>query len=117
MIFSKTRITKALIRLRGCAGLTAALLFANLRRQVFLCHGPFDFIKPNQSKVYQVFTFHLRPIWAGRKKKKAMESCLLNEFDCLIIYLLGLVIQLIMTCKTYSHGRPLLVRYSYIIGH
>ena len=34
-------ITKALIRLRGCAGWSAPLLFANLRRQVFSRGGPF----------------------------------------------------------------------------
>ena len=36
----KTQITKALIRLRGCAGWFAPVLFANPRRQVFLCRGP-----------------------------------------------------------------------------
>ena len=35
MILSKKRITTVLIRLRGCAGWSAVLLFANLRRQVF----------------------------------------------------------------------------------
>ena len=35
MVLSKKRITKVLIRLRGCAGWSAPLLFANLRRQVF----------------------------------------------------------------------------------
>ena len=40
MIHSKTRILKALISLRGCAGWTAPLLFANLRRQVFSRRGP-----------------------------------------------------------------------------
>ena len=35
MILSNKRITKALIRLRGCAGWSAPLLFANPRRQVF----------------------------------------------------------------------------------
>ena len=41
MKFSKKRITKALIRLRGCAGWSATVLFANLRRQVFSRRGPF----------------------------------------------------------------------------
>ena len=40
IILSKKRITKALIRLRGCAGLSAPLLFANHRRQVFSHRGP-----------------------------------------------------------------------------
>ena len=35
MILYKRRITKALIRLRGCAGWTVPLLFANPERQVF----------------------------------------------------------------------------------
>ena len=39
MILSNKRITKALIRLRGCAGWSASLLFTNSRRQGFLrCH-------------------------------------------------------------------------------
>ena len=36
----KTRITKVLIRLRGCAGWSAPVLFANPRRQVFSRQGP-----------------------------------------------------------------------------
>ena len=42
VILSKKRKTKALIRLRGCAGWSAPLLFATLRRQVFPRRGPFD---------------------------------------------------------------------------
>ena len=34
MVLSKKRITKALIRLRGCAGWSAPVLFAKPRRQV-----------------------------------------------------------------------------------
>ena len=43
MVLYKTRITKALIRLRGCAGWSAPVLFANSRRQVFSRRrrGPF----------------------------------------------------------------------------
>ena len=41
MVLFKKRITKALIRLRGCAGWSAPVLFTNLRRQVFSCQGPF----------------------------------------------------------------------------
>ena len=40
MVLSKQWITKALIRLRGCAVWSAPLLFANLRRQVFSRRGP-----------------------------------------------------------------------------
>ena len=35
MVLFKTRIIKALIRLRGCAGWSAPVLFANPRRQIF----------------------------------------------------------------------------------
>ena len=43
MILSAKRITKALIRLRGCAGCSAPVLFANPRRQVFSRRGPIIF--------------------------------------------------------------------------
>ena len=42
MILYNKRITKALIRLRSCAGWSAPLWFANLRRQVFTQRGPFN---------------------------------------------------------------------------
>ena len=41
MQLSKKRITKALIRLRGCAGWSVPVLFANPRRQVFSRRGPY----------------------------------------------------------------------------
>ena len=44
MILSKKRKTKALIRLRGCTGWSALLLFATLRRQVFSRRGPNAFL-------------------------------------------------------------------------
>ena len=40
MILHGKRITKALISLRGCAGWSAPVLFANPRRQVFSRQGP-----------------------------------------------------------------------------
>ena len=40
MVLSKKRITKALTSLRGCAGWSAHLLFANPKRQVFSRRGP-----------------------------------------------------------------------------
>ena len=39
MILSEKRIKKALIRLRGCAGLSTPVLFANPRRQVLSRRG------------------------------------------------------------------------------
>ena len=41
MILPNKRITKALIRLRVCAGWSAPVLFANLQRQVFSRRGPY----------------------------------------------------------------------------
>ena len=40
MVLSKKRITKAMIRLHGCTGWSAPVLFANPRRQVFSRLGP-----------------------------------------------------------------------------
>ena len=40
MIHSNKRITKMLIRLRGCAGWSAPLLFVNHQRQAFSLPGP-----------------------------------------------------------------------------
>ena len=42
MILLDKRITKALISLHGCAGLSASLLFAKNRRQGFPRRGPND---------------------------------------------------------------------------
>ena len=42
MVLSKKRITKALIRLRGCAGWSAPVLFANPRNQAFSRRGPYS---------------------------------------------------------------------------
>ena len=46
MLLFKKRTIKALIRLRGCAGWSAPVLFANSRRQVFSRRGPY----PNAGK-------------------------------------------------------------------
>ena len=40
MLVSNKPITEVLIRLRGCAGWSAPVLFANLGRQVFSRRGP-----------------------------------------------------------------------------
>ena len=41
MVLSKMRITKALIRLQGCAGLSLPVLFVNPQRKVFSRQGPY----------------------------------------------------------------------------
>ena len=45
MLYNK-RLTKALIRLRGCAGWSVPLLFANPRRQGFSRRGPINVNQP-----------------------------------------------------------------------
>ena len=45
MILCNKGITKKLIRLRGCAGWSAPLLFAHHRRQVLSRRGPIDTIQ------------------------------------------------------------------------
>ena len=58
MILAKIRITKALIRLRGCAGWSAPVLFANPRRQVFLRRGPFTTKMILNVLQCELFAFH-----------------------------------------------------------
>ena len=41
IVLYKKQITKALIRLRGCAGWSVPVLFTNPRRQVFSRRGPY----------------------------------------------------------------------------
>ena len=52
VILSKKRKTKALIRLRGCAGWSAPVFFANHRRQVFSRRGP-NMTGPSLQKLQQ----------------------------------------------------------------
>ena len=50
MILSKKKITKVLIRLRGCAGWSVPVLFASSSRQVFSHRGPI--IRPQYLAAY-----------------------------------------------------------------
>ena len=64
MVLYKTRITKVLIRLRGCAGWSAPVLFANPRIQVFSRRGPnlvdsFDHIPSAYQHYLSYFLKHL----------------------------------------------------------
>ena len=67
MVLSKTQITEALIRLHGSAGWSAPVLFANLRRQVFLRRG-------------QIF------LWAGswdfgsKSRPPDLKECVLKTY-------------------------------------
>ena len=59
MILSTKRITKVLIRLRGCAGWSAPVLFANPRRQVFLRSGPYVLRLESLKKCSLHIVFHI----------------------------------------------------------
>ena len=59
MILSKKWKTKALIRLRGCAGWSAPVLFANPRRQVFSRRGRFDVTVDTVLKWFFFFNFRI----------------------------------------------------------
>ena len=60
MILYNKRITKALIRLRGCAGWSAPLLFANHGRQVFSRRGPFSKVAYVLCFDSSIFTWHTK---------------------------------------------------------
>ena len=59
MILCNKRITKALSRLRGRAGWSAPLLFANPRRQVFSCRGPYECLISIQSSGIKIISLKL----------------------------------------------------------
>ena len=71
MIFSNKRITKALIRLRRCAGWSAPLLFANLQRQVFSCRGPIGINQCQSSCMIHNFVYTVKPDLSGHSKRRA----------------------------------------------
>ena len=73
IILSKKRITKALIRLRGCAGWSAPVLFANHRKQVFSCQGPFyEWIFCKSDKIMLVLLEVLVKVKHNKKRKPHM---------------------------------------------
>ena len=79
MILSKRRITKALISLRGCAGWSAPMLFANPRRQVG--RGPFyvklyPCLKQQFLQMVSIYNFEN----TGRKLKPDNLICCINVF-------------------------------------
>ena len=65
MILSKKRITKALIRLHGCAGWSATVLFTTPHRQVFLRQCPFMFFNVNIVGICTILYKALVPILVG----------------------------------------------------
>ena len=69
MIHFKKRITKALIRLCGCAGWSAPLLFANPGRQVFSRQGPYK-----KSRVCDRVATVREKSWNMKKKFQVMQK-------------------------------------------
>ena len=86
MLLSKKRITKALIRLRGCAGWSAPLLFANHRRQVFSRRGPY------YSAWYVRYTFNNKKI-KNRHAKIVLQSGGYLEFTMAFFIFIQILIE------------------------
>ena len=78
MILSKKRITKALIRLRGCAGWSAPVLFANSRRQVISRQGQYN-VRYSRNKPYNqsilTLTFASKAIPGNQKLLRHQTVC------------------------------------------
>ena len=94
MILSKKRITKALISLRGCAGWSAPVLFANPQRQVFSRRGPNHIDSQNSSPLraacingniamVKFFLEHGADITVVHSNKCTclMEACRFRQYD------------------------------------
>ena len=57
-----------LIRLRGGAGWSAPLLFANQQRQVFLRQGPNVYLIVSEEKTTTRFIYTVKPVLSGHLK-------------------------------------------------
>ena len=68
MIFSKKRITKALIRLRGCAGWSASVLLKKPQKKIFSLCCP-----SNNSTLHPTF-FHNSPLSLVNRVEKNVEK-------------------------------------------
>ena len=80
MILSNKGIIKALIRLRGCAGWSAPLLFANPQRQVFSQRGPYKM----DWKAKSIATFY-----SGMRKFRIDQDFLIGHWH--MIYTMPVV--------------------------
>ena len=83
IILSKKRITKALIRLRGCAGWSAPVLFANSRRQVFSRRGPFN----GEIELTVCLLVSPQTVWAKIRPNKTTCLNWTKLFDILMVFL------------------------------
>ena len=74
MILSNKRITKALIRLRGCAGWSAPLLLATHRRQVFSRRGLYQSSGFSSCSVVQTLFTLLKQLLTSEYGQKMLLS-------------------------------------------
>ena len=56
MVLFKKGMTKALISLLGCAAWSGPLVFANPRRQVFMCRGPYATVSEQIGGEYYLYS-------------------------------------------------------------
>ena len=85
---SDKRITKALIRLCGCAGWSAPLLFENHRRQVVSRRGPFITAADATVSVFKLFFNHFYLLGLSKKEKIWINLLLTNQSGPEVIKLL-----------------------------
>ena len=78
MVLFKKRIAEALIRLRGCAGWSAPLLFANSRRQVFSRRGPLGLHYKKENGI--VLPRHFRKAYHSSVKMSTQLFVPINMF-------------------------------------
>ena len=88
MVLSKKWITNALIRLHGCAGWSAPVLFATPRRQVFSRRGPYNVAPLKRVLHFQHLLdqyYHIRKHWLSvdsRSRLYLANHALIVRRDC-----------------------------------
>ena len=115
MMLSKKRNTRALIRLRGCAGWSAPLLFATTRRQVFSRRGPFiveqftyiSFTCARQIKITRPLDLHYiaQPLYLHYNHYASLARLLglyYNQCVSIRLFVLGQQVKMLITgCAHY----------------
>ena len=97
MVLYNTQITKALIRLRGCAGWSAPVLFANPQRQVFSRRGPirmmwfFNVLPPSKQLGQSYSTtvkskLFARILFPGKWCKDIFATFKIHNFDMIHLH-------------------------------
>ena len=86
MILSSEQITKALVSLRGWAGWSAPLLFANPKRQVLPWRGPYG-CSENSWSTNVVCWWPLQKVWTQIRPDKMSSWSGSKLFDTLMVFL------------------------------